>query len=84
MNEKIWVLIGFSANGFYILRWISQYIATVRKKETTVPLSFWIFSLLGALTLLSYSIYRKDPVFIISTILGLVIYTTNLYFMKKK
>jgi len=45
-------------------------------------MSFWLFSVAGGLTLLSYAIYRLDPVFIIAEGIGLLIYARNLYFVR--
>jgi lipid-A-disaccharide synthase-like uncharacterized protein len=74
----IWVIIGFVAQGLFFARFFVQWIASERKGESTVPLAFWIFSVLGGLLLLIYAIYRKDPVFIVGQAGGLVIYTRNL------
>jgi lipid-A-disaccharide synthase-like uncharacterized protein len=44
-----------------------------------VPETFWYFSFAGGLLLLSYAIYRMDPVFILGQATGLVIYSRNIY-----
>jgi lipid-A-disaccharide synthase-like uncharacterized protein len=44
-----------------------------------MPLAFWYFSLVGGLMLLSYAIYRRDPVFVLGQSLGVVIYVRNLW-----
>jgi len=41
------------------------------------------FSLAGGLTLLAYSIHRRDPVFITGQAAGTFIYLRNLYFIRK-
>ena len=44
-----------------------------------MPTAFWYFSLAGGLVLLTYAIYRRDPVFILGQGMGLVIYARNLW-----
>jgi lipid-A-disaccharide synthase-like uncharacterized protein len=44
-----------------------------------MPVAFWWFSLGGGVVLLSYALWRGDPVFIIGQSTGLVIYARNLW-----
>jgi lipid-A-disaccharide synthase-like uncharacterized protein len=46
-----------------------------------IPNAFWYFSLGGGLVLLSYAIWRRDPVFIVGQAAGLLIYCRNLWFI---
>ena len=48
---------------------------------STIPVAFWYFSIGGAVILLSYAIYRRDPVFTLGQSLGLMIYARNLWFI---
>lgn len=49
-----------------------------------IPTAFWFFSLGGGLVLLSYAIYRRDPVFIVGQATGLLIYSRNLWFIYRR
>jgi lipid-A-disaccharide synthase-like uncharacterized protein len=60
------------------MRFVVQWVASERKKRSVIPVAFWYFSLAGGLLLLAYSIYRKDPVFILGQATGLFIYVRNL------
>jgi len=53
-------------------------------KEATLPLGFWIISLIGGGMTLTYFIFRQDIVLIISNVMGIVIYTRNIMLYKKK
>lgn len=59
-------------------------IASEKAGKSVIPFSFWIFSLGGSALLLSYAIYRKDPVFILGQAPNLLIYSRNIYLIKKK
>jgi len=83
-NETLWLGIGFLGQAFFSMRFIAQWIVTERKKKSTVPVVFWYFSILGGSTLLSYAIYRRDPVFILGQSFGVFIYLQNLYFIRKE
>ena len=65
-------------------RGMAQTLATERERRSVVPLSFWLFSVAGGLTLLAYAIYRVDPVFIIAEAMTLLIYARNLYFISHR
>jgi lipid-A-disaccharide synthase-like uncharacterized protein len=68
----------------FTMRFIVQWIASERKKESVIPVSFWYLSLAGGLIVLLYAIYRMDPVFILAYLPGNFIYLRNLYFIYKK
>ena len=76
--EDIWLAIGFIGQGLFAMRFVVQWIHSERRRESVVPLAFWYFSLAGGATLLTYAIYRLDPVFITGQSLGLLIYSRNL------
>jgi len=82
--EFWWLTLGFGGQILFFLRFFVQWIATERKKESVVPISFWYFSIGGAVLLLAYAIHRKDPVFILGQSMGIFIYGRNLYFIYKK
>ena len=42
-----------------------------------VPVAFWWFSLARGVTLLSYALWRHDPVFSLGQAMGLVVYARN-------
>ena len=81
---KFWLAIGFLGQAMFFSRFLVQWIVTERRKESVIPLSFWYFSLGGAALLLSYAIYRQDPVFILGQCFGFFVYTRNLIFIYRK
>jgi len=66
------------------MRFLVQWIYSEKKKRSVIPLAFWYFSLAGGITLLSYAIYRKDPVFILGQATGVFIYTRNLQLIARE
>lgn len=82
--NAIWLGLGFTAQALFSARFIVQWVASEKAGKSIVPNLFWHFSLVGSSLLLIYSIYRKDPVFIIGQASGLFIYTRNLYFIKRE
>ncbi len=74
----IWVMIGFLGQVFFTGRMIVQWIVSEKAKKSIVPRSFWIMSLLGSAMLLSYAVYRRDPVFILGQSFGSIVYIRNL------
>jgi lipid-A-disaccharide synthase-like uncharacterized protein len=76
-----WIVIGFLGQALFFARFLVQWIASERRKESVVPVSFWFFSLGGGLILLSYALWRRDPVFIAGQSIGLLVYSRNLWFI---
>ena len=82
--DHLWLGVGFLGQAFFSMRFLVQWIASERRRESVIPLSFWFFSIGGGLTLLIYAIYRLDPVFIVGQGAGLSIYLRNLYLIRRK
>ena len=83
-KNLMWMIIGFVGQGFFSARFIVQWIMSEIKKQSIIPLGFWYFSLLGGVTLFAYSLYKEDPVFIVGQGAGLLIYSRNLYLIRKR
>ncbi len=80
-NATIWLGIGFLGQALFSMRFIIQWITSEKQKKSVIPTAFWYFSLAGGVTLLSYAIFRQDPVFILGQAGGLLVYSRNLYFV---
>ena len=77
-ESSLWIAVGLLGQLFFTSRFLIQWIVSERRRESVIPLAFWWFSLLGGVTLLSYAVWRRDPVFILGQATGLVVYTRNL------
>jgi lipid-A-disaccharide synthase-like uncharacterized protein len=77
--EKIWLGVGFGAQILFSSRFLVQWLASEKAGRSIIPVSFWYLSLGGGLLLLSYAIWRKDPVFILGQSTGVFIYSRNIY-----
>jgi lipid-A-disaccharide synthase-like uncharacterized protein len=80
-TEIIWLAVGFGAQMMFSARFLVQWIASERLRKSIIPDAFWYFSFIGGAMLLTYAIYRRDPVFIMGQTFGLVVYSRNIYFL---
>ena len=80
--EFWWVMIGLGGQLLFTARFLVQWIASEKAGRSVVPLAFWYFSIGGGLILLSYAIYRRDPVFILGQSLGVTVYLRNLMLIR--
>jgi lipid-A-disaccharide synthase-like uncharacterized protein len=78
-KENLWLIIGLLGQALFSMRFIIQWIVSEKNKKSIIPISFWFFSISGGIVLLSYAIYKKDPVFIVGQGVGLIIYARNLW-----
>ncbi len=76
--EICFLIIGFLGQGLFASRFIFQWIHSERKGQSSIPIIFWYLSIFGGIGLLSYAIFRKDPVIISGQLFGLLIYARNL------
>lgn len=85
-NEAIpsWLLwLGIISQVIFTLRFVYQWLYSERKKSSSLPLGFWLLSLIGSSLILVYAIYRRDPVLFIGHLLGTIIYIRNLILLRK-
>jgi lipid-A-disaccharide synthase-like uncharacterized protein len=83
MMEHVWLGLGLLGQAFFSARFLVQWLASERRKQSVVPVHFWYFSVGGGLILLAYAIHRQDPVFILGQSAGLLVYARNLYFIRR-
>lgn len=82
-SNAIWIGVGFLGQALFSARFIVQWLASERRKQSVIPTAFWYLSLAGGLVLLTYAIWRRDPVFIAGQSLGAFIYTRNLWLIAR-
>lgn len=83
-SKLFWVLFGFAAQSLFAGRFIWQWFVSEQKGRSTVPLGFWILSLLGGVMLFVYACEQQDPVFITGQGLGVIIYIRNLMLISRR
>jgi len=84
MTASYWLGLGFVAQALFASRFIVQWISSEKAGQSVVPTAFWYLSLGGALLLLIYAIYKRDPVFITGQSVGGLIYARNLVLIARK
>lgn len=80
----VWLLVGLLGQAMFSSRFLIQWIASERKKQSVMPTAFWWFSLAGGLCLLSYATFRGDPIFILGQSAGMVVYFRNLVLLQRR
>ncbi len=82
--EQLWLGIGFVGQALFGARMFVQWITSERQGRSVVPKMFWYLSLGGSAILLSYAIYRQDPVFILGQSTGAFVYVRNLLLIHRE
>jgi lipid-A-disaccharide synthase-like uncharacterized protein len=78
-----WKLFGLIGQVLFGMRFVVQWFVSEKKKDSIIPISFWYFSLAGGVVLFLYALHIQDIVFIVGQGLGLIIYTRNLYLIRR-
>ncbi|CAK16113.1 lipid-A-disaccharide synthase N-terminal domain-containing protein [Pseudomonas entomophila] len=77
-RETLWLIIGFAGQAVFTGRFVLQWLYSEFKRRSVIPVGFWYLSMLGSALLLTYAIYRQDPVFILGQAFGILVYLRNL------
>lgn len=73
------LIYGSAGQIIFTLRFIYQWYCSSRLHHSVLPAGFWVLSLVGSLTIVSYAIVRGDIVLIVGQSFGLVAYSRNLW-----
>jgi lipid-A-disaccharide synthase-like uncharacterized protein len=80
-NDKIplrLLLLGSLGQVIFTFRFVYQFVYSARRKESLLPVGFWVMSLLGSLLIVIYGIIRRDPVLVLGQSVGFVAYFRNI------
>ena len=74
-----WLLVyGCTGQVIFTCRFIYQWYYSHKRHQSILPLGFWIISLIGCIIIISYGLFRLDPVLIVGQAFGLVVYVRNI------
>ncbi len=74
---------GSAGQIIFTLRFIYQWYYSYRRHESILPVGFWIISLVGCSIIVSYGIFRLDPVLIVGQSVGFLTYSRNIVLYRK-
>ena len=77
-------MLGLLGQAMFFSRFLVQWVVSEKKGESTVPIAFWYLSMGGGLLLLTYALWREDPVITLGQSVGLFVYTRNLILIHRK
>ena len=76
------IALGILGQIVYTSRFFYQWYFSEKNQESSLPLGFWILSLIGSILLFTYGIFRHDPVLIAAHFFGAIIYMRDIYLLK--
>jgi lipid-A-disaccharide synthase-like uncharacterized protein len=79
IQDPVWATTALLGQVIFGGRFVLQWLVSEYKKRSHVPVAFWFMSLAGSAFLLAYSIHIKNPVFMLSFSLNMLIYLRNLH-----
>lgn len=77
------MVLGIIAQVLFTLRFVYQWLYSEKRKESLLPMGFWLLSLAGSFLIFVYAIFRKDPVLFIGHLSGMIAYSRNIYILKR-
>lgn len=83
-TPTFWWAIGILGTLCWGSRFLIQWIASERAKRSVIPVAFWWISIAGAGFMLSYAVFRGDPIFIVNYATGGFIYLRNLVLLRRE
>lgn len=74
-----WLLLfGSAGQVLFTFRFVYQWIYSAHRHKSTLPIGFWIISLLGSAIIVTYGVFRHDPVLVLGQSVGFVAYIRNI------
>jgi lipid-A-disaccharide synthase-like uncharacterized protein len=84
LNWSYLDILGLVGQVVFSVRFITQWIASERKGESVIPVSFWYWSIAGSLILTVYWVGKRSPIGIIANLPNALIYWRNLHLIRKR
>jgi lipid-A-disaccharide synthase-like uncharacterized protein len=81
--RALWLAVGLLGQALFSMRFLVQWWRSERAGRSVVPIAFWYLSLGGGFLLLTYAFYRRDPVFVLGQLAGLIVYARNLHLIHR-
>src|SRR5947208_17064531 len=78
------VVLGFIGNAIFSMRFLVQWVASERQKESVIPGSFWYWSIGGSVIKCFYFIFKRDPVGILPYLPNSLLYICNCMLIRKR
>lgn len=75
------VIFGSLGQIIFTLRFVYQWLYSHRRKTSLLPMGFWVLSLGGSFIIVSYALFRHDPVLILGQSTGLIAYSRNIWLL---
>ena len=83
-NIPVWLFwLGIVSQTLFTFRFVYQWLYSERKKESHLPLGFWVISLSGSFLILVYAVFRKDPVLLAGQLTGFIVYLRSIIIIQK-
>ena len=79
-----WAFVGLAGQALFTGRFLVQWLASEKKKESVMPIAFWYFSILGGSISLIYALAIGSLPFTLGQATGLIIYARNLQLIRRK
>lgn len=79
-----WDVVGYTGQLIFFSRFLVQWIASERRRESVVPISFWYLSILGSLICLAYALTTFKIPFILAYLFNCIPYVRNLMLIYAK
>jgi len=90
-DHRVWgldwsylTLLGLVGNVIFSTRFLVQWMASEKKGQSVIPVSFWYWSIGGSVIMCLYFIFRRDPIGILAYLPNSFIYFRNLQLIKKQ
>lgn len=76
-------ILGFVGNAVFSTRFFMQWVASEKKKQSVIPVSFWYWSIAGSVIMCVYWVMERSPVGILAYLPNSFIYIRNLHLIRK-
>jgi lipid-A-disaccharide synthase-like uncharacterized protein len=76
-----WIAVGVAGQGLFACRFLIQWLATERRRQSVIPAAFWYISVAASLLLLSSHLRRGEWVYVPGLASTVPIYLRNIWFV---
>lgn len=79
VGDPVWATTAIVGQMIFAGRFVVQWIASERRRQSCVPLAFWWMSIVGSLFMLAYAVHLRNLILMAAFSLNMLIYVRNLH-----
>jgi len=84
LGDPFWAVVALMGQSIFAGRFLVQWIASERQRQSCIPRAFWWMSIVGSLFMLAYAIHLGNLILTAAFSMNMLIYARNIHLIYRR